>query len=75
MFSTLTVVPLEQAVTEVDFKTPEISNSSLLPFGATSCVAVVTVSKDRAHNELNASPLKPYVVTESKSSYVRNFDV
>ena len=55
---------------------PCLSNSSIVPIGASGAVAVKIVTEfDRAHSDERASPLKPKVLTDVKSANVVNFDV
>ena len=66
---------MDAATVVVDLSFPELPNSSLLPLGASSAVAVTMWKSDRAHSEERASPRNPKVVTDSRSAYVFNFDV
>lgn len=86
-FATETIVPLchqhlmehfsgtfaEATFLETMF--PLWSYSSFVARGASSRVAVVMVTSERAHSELIASPLNPNVSNSSKFSKVEIFEV
>lgn len=74
IFDNATVVPIDLDVI-ICFRTfPLWSYSICVAVGAFSCFVVIT-TLDRAHKELSASPLKPKVVTDSKSANCSSFDV
>ncbi|RUS28174.1 hypothetical protein BC938DRAFT_482218 [Jimgerdemannia flammicorona] len=59
----------------LDIKCPLVSYSSRTPAGLWSFVRVVTVSLERAHNELNASPRKPNDAISARSSKLLSLEV
>lgn len=67
-FSTATKVPLWLATTAVSRTWPDLWKLRRVPLGTSSARAVTICRSERAHREERASPRKPKVWRESRSS-------